>query len=373
MKTLLTSLEISYIVKELQFLIDSKIDNIYQPDKKELILKLYVSNKGKKILRISAGNMLYLTETKQEYGEPTNFCLFLRKHLNNARLRKVNQLMPERILEFIFEKKEGKEKLIIEMFAKGNIILTDDKGDILSAVEYHKFRDRTIRAHIEYKHPKLKYNFFNLESNDLINLFKESEKDSIVTCLAVDIGLGGVYSEEVCLLSNIDKRKKPFDLKEEEIKRLLESIKKLINKKIKPVAYYKNGDIKDIVPFELKIYETLNKKEFKTYNEALDFYFSREKTKESKELEKYKRELNRIKEIVKKQETRLNELGKTEKEYRKKAEIIYNNYQLINEILTKIRKAIEKSGWKEVKEKLKGHKIIKEINAKEKKIIVEIN
>ena len=373
MKSNLASLELNYSIKELQFLIDSKIDNIYQPDKKELILQFYVPNKGKKILRILAGKELYLTETKQEYGEPINFCLFLRKHLNNARLRKINQLMPERILEFIFEKKEGKKKLIIEMFAKGNIILTDDKWDILSAAEYHKFRDRTIRAHIKYEHPKLKYNLFNLELNDLINLLKESKKDSIVKCLAVELGFGGAYSEEICLLSNIDKKEKPFDLKEDEIKKLLASIKKLTNKKIKPTAYYADGDIKNIVPFELKIYENLDKKEFKTYNEALNFYFSREKAKESKEQEKYKKELNKIKEIIEKQEARLNELGKSEKECRKKAEIIYNNYQLINEILAEIKKATKKYSWKDITEKLKGHKIIKEINAKERKIILEIN
>ena len=56
----------------------------------------------------------------------------------------------------------------------------------------------------------------------------------------------------------------------------------------------------------------------------------------------------------------------------KKAELIYNNYQLVNEILSEIKKARDKYSWSEIKEKLKGHKIIKEVDAKEKKIVVEL-
>jgi len=44
----------------------------------------------------------------------------------------------------------------------------------------------------------------------------------------------------------------------------------------------------------------------------------------------------------------------------------------INEILTEINKAKNKYSWKEIKHRLKGHKIIKNIDEKEKNIIIEI-
>jgi len=51
-------------------------------------------------------------------------------------------------------------------------------------------------------------NFFDLKLDKLSELITKSTKDAIVTCLAVEVGLGGVYGEEVCLLSGINKNKK---------------------------------------------------------------------------------------------------------------------------------------------------------------------
>jgi len=65
-------------------------------------------------------------------------------------------------------------------------------------------------------------------------------------------------------------------------------------------------------------------------------------------------------------------LKKEGHEARQKGELIYHNYSLIKEILEEINKASKKYSWKEIKEKLKEHKIIKEVNDKERKLIVEI-
>ena len=104
MKKQLSSLEIHYIVKELQILINSRIDNIYHSKNKDLILQFYVKGIGNKILRISPGSSLYLTEIREKYGEPSNFCIFLRKRLGNSIMEDIRQIKPERIVEFVFEK-----------------------------------------------------------------------------------------------------------------------------------------------------------------------------------------------------------------------------------------------------------------------------
>ena len=41
-------------------------------------------------------------------------------------------------------------------------------------------------------------------------------------------------------------------------------------------------------------------------------------------------------------------------------------------LIEEINKAAKKYSWKEIKEKLKGHKIIKEINPKDKTIVLEL-
>jgi len=252
MKKDLSSLEIHFMLKELKLLIDQKIDKIYHPNKKELLLQFHVTGKGKHILRIIAGKYLFLTETKEESGEPSGFCMFLRKHLDNSRLRSINQLGSERIVEFIFEKKEGKETLIIEFFGNGNIILTDNKYQILSAVEYHKWKDREIKPKVKYQYPKRPINIFDLKLKDLKETIKNSNKESIVKTLAIDFGFGGLYSEEICLLTKIDKNKKPEKITDNEIKKLSDSISNLLKNKIKAQTIYKEDELIDAVPFDLE-------------------------------------------------------------------------------------------------------------------------
>jgi len=52
MKTL-SALEINYLTKELIFLVGAKIDKIYSPRRKELILQLFVPSKGKHFCHFS--------------------------------------------------------------------------------------------------------------------------------------------------------------------------------------------------------------------------------------------------------------------------------------------------------------------------------
>ena len=147
-KTQLASLEIHYLIKELQILIDSKIEKIYTPSKNELILNLHSPKIQKQSLYINTPQSIYLTNYHPQAKKPSDFCMFLRKHLNNTRLRKIQQLDSERIIELIFESKDSNYSLIIEMFAQGNIILVKNNF-ILSAINYQKWKDRTRRPKIK--------------------------------------------------------------------------------------------------------------------------------------------------------------------------------------------------------------------------------
>ncbi|MBS3098328.1 NFACT family protein [Candidatus Woesearchaeota archaeon] len=338
MKTL-SSLDIHYLINELQILIDGKIDQIYMPDKKELLLQFHIPSKGKKLLRIIAGNCLYLTEKKESHEEPSDFCMFLRKHLGNARLREINQKESERVVELVFEKKEGIEKLVIEFIPPGNILLLDKEDKIISAAEFHKFKDRAVMSKMLYIYPKMPYNLFELKLKDLKEILKKSDKENIVKCLAVELGLGGIYSEELCKLANIDKNEKPADLDEKEIKSLSENLFILVNKKIDNFSKTIENSITDETP----------KTELR-----------------------YEKQLKKLRDVIEKQESKLNEISSKIDENNKKAELIYQNYNLIKDIITGINKALEKHSWKEIEEKLKGHKIIKEINAKDKTVSIEL-
>ena len=366
----ISSFELYFLVKELKTLENSRVDKIYNNGKEEIYIQFHKGNVGKKILRIIVGKIIFLSMTKSVDEKPSGFCMFLRKHLEGKFLDSIEQLEPERILKFVFKSKEEIKKLYLEFLGKGNVILCNNDDIIIDCLIRHKFKDRFIIPKEKYKYPNMEYNLFNINKKDIDDLFKNSKKDKIVTSFAVELGLGGVYSEEVCLLSNIDKNNSPKKINNNEITEISNSIKKIIKSKINPQIIYDDNAI-DVVPIELKIYNKNKIKKYSIFSEALDEYFTNELKIVKKEDSVYEKKINELKRIIGEQEDTLKNLKEKEKENRRKAESIYNNYQLIKEILDEINKASEKYSWKEIKDKLKGHKVVKDVDVKEKKIVVE--
>ncbi|MBN2421767.1 NFACT family protein [Candidatus Woesearchaeota archaeon] len=365
MKSELSALDMHYLIRELNVLIDGKIDKIFL-DKNTLLLQFHIPNQGKKLLKIILPEFIFFTEHKGEVPYPNKLCMTLRKFLNNARLRKIEQKGFERIIDFVFERKEGVFSLIIELFSTGNIILTKQDYTIIVAQKYKKFSQRVIRGGVKYDYPKKEINVLNLYLDEIKKTIKNSDKESIVKTLAIDLGLGGVYAEEICLLAGIDKNKKTVSDKETEL--LYKQIKIILSKKIKPVLYTEV----DVTPFELEKYKDSEKNYFKSFSEALDFYLTKKIDATKKEKSKAETKKESIIKIIKKQEQDIEKLEENVLENQEKGELIYNNYQLIDEILATLKKAREKYSWKEIKAKLKNHKTIKEINEKEKKVVIEI-
>lgn len=358
-----------FLVNELGSLKDSRIDKIYHPESNLIVFSLYKTNIGKKLLCVDVGKAVFLGE-KEGYGELLGFGQLLRKHLDGLFLVGVSQLKPERILKLSFESKESRKSLCIEFFGKGNAILCDEHNVIINALERHEFRERSVKPRLKYVYPVMNYNLFDIDKKQLENMFKNSKKESIVVSLATELGLGGVYSEEICLLSKIDKSLNPQNINEKQIQSISDSIKKIIDKKINAeVIFDENNAVIDATPFELQFYQKNKKQKFDTFNEALQFFYSH--FREEKETA-FDRKLKELQRIIERQNATIESLKTEEKELREKGEMIYHKYALIKEILDEITKASKKYSWKEIKEKLKGHKIIKELNEKERKIVVEI-
>lgn len=364
----ISSIDSHYLVKELQVLKDSRVDKIYQPEKNIIIFSFYKTNVGKKILKIIIGQAFFLVEDKEAY-ETLGFGMFLRKYIDNNFIYNISQIEPERILKLSFKVKDSAKHLYIEFFGKGNAILCDENDTIINSFEQHEFKDRTIKPKVRYKHPLMKYNIFDLNKNNLADLFKNSKKDTLITCLAIELGLGGVYSEEVCLLSNINKNTNPKNIDEKQAESISNLIKKLISKKTDSKVFYEDNTAIDVTPFDLEFYKENYKKQFTTFSEAVSFFYSQTKEDKGTEFDKSLKNLQRVMEEQKKATSNLKE---EEKELREKGELIYHKYNIIKEILDEINKASKKYSWREIKEKLKEHTIIKDVNENERKIVIEL-
>ena len=371
MKKELSSVEVKYLADEFQQLIDSKIDKIYQPGKKDLLLSFHVPRIGKKMLRIVLPGFIWLTETKPEM--PTNihgFCSTLRKYLSNARLRKIEQINSERILKLEFETKDVKYDIIVELFGKGNIILCQ-KNKIILPLSVQKWKDRTIKKGEIYTPPSKEHNPFTISAAKFKTLINTST-DTISKTLAVQLGIGGTYAVELCLKTNIKKTAKKID--EQDIKKLYKHLSTLLRQKIEPVVVFEKNKTINITPFKLETYSKNRQEQFETYSQALDSVLSKgaRQKKQSKAEEKLAKKLEKIEKRIELQQKSLKDQEQKSKENQKKGEKIYEKYQELKTLFAEIKNMRKIMPWKEIKEKLKTVKYIKQITEKTGEIILEI-
>jgi len=360
----ISSLDLHYLIQEMQFLKGAKVDRITQPDSSTVVFQLYATGKGKHKLCIRLPGLFFLSDKKSEPADKQfGFCAALRKYLPNSRVESIEQEGSERIAKIQFRTKEEEFFVIAELFTKGNIMLCRRNLDIIVPIRTEKLKAREIRAGKKYVFPEKKIDFFKLKAADIKKCLRTGE--TISKILAVQLGFGGIYAKEICSIAGISTLEKK--LNDEKIKVLLKSIKEITNRKITPFVVY--DKITRPVPFELDIYKNLKKEKKETFSSAVEFAASqgivKPKTKQEREIEKVKR-------IIETQKNKIKELEESAVENQNKGELIYEKYHLVSEIMKEIKKAREKYSWKEIKGKLKGHKIIKEVNEKNKEIIVEI-
>jgi len=65
----------------------------------------------------------------------------LRKHLRTKKLTNIAQLGIDRVVDLTFGVGETAHHILVELYASGNIILTDSSYTILSLLRSHKFEE----------------------------------------------------------------------------------------------------------------------------------------------------------------------------------------------------------------------------------------
>ncbi|MCD8040308.1 MAG: NFACT family protein [Clostridia bacterium] len=155
---------LKHVITELDALLTGgKISRINQPAKDELTFLIYTAKGNVKLeicaqaqnCRVSIGSAV-----KENPQSAPNFCMLLRKHLQNAQVLKVYQIGFERIaaIDFLFadEFESAQRTLYCEIMGKySNVILTEN-GKILGALKTSGIDDGTHRlllAGAQYRLP----------------------------------------------------------------------------------------------------------------------------------------------------------------------------------------------------------------------------
>jgi len=360
MKTEISSLELYFLSKELQEIEFSRIEKIYQWEKENIIFRIYTPE-GKKHLRINMPGIVYFAEQPYQTLEtPPGFCTFLRKYISGSTIQKIYQKDFERILILEFKSiKYGELYLIIELIKPGNVILAkkeEQKLITINSLERKRYKDRIIQARHEYSFPESRPNIVELTTKEISKIILESDKD-LVKILALDLGLGGTYSEEILKRANIDKRKK---VTEETANSVASEVKKILKEKLKP--FKKENEV-----FPINMLTQDKEIEFKTFSEAIDSVVPQIKGKKTKK----DSIVSKTERMIKAQTKRLKQLEKESVEAQKAGEYIYEHYQEFENLINQVNELRKEKSFKEIKELLKKNKHFKELIEKEKKIVLE--
>lgn len=354
---MLTSLDLSYLIRELQLLVGARLEKIYQSDEvlKRFVLRFKGVTAGKRDLLIEPPGAIHLTMKDVGFPDhPPAFCMFLRKHIQDCVLIKVEQVGVERAVIFSFKTKDGIKLLAVELFSKGNVILCNESLNIISALENQAWSNRTVRGGVKYELPV---------SNDVRHM-SESDFEKIVSSsnrvksLAVECGLGGVYAEEAIARARVPKE---GHLSARQVSDLLAVLHGFFDEPLRPGLQCGRA-----VPFEF-VSLSCDFVPADSFSAALDSIHVT-----SSAIVKENPAILRAKSIISDQESRRVKLEREARESVHAAELLYSRYAELDAWWSAVQAAASAKNWNLVKTLVESAPVPASVDLKTKIVSVEL-
>ena len=288
---------IANIVKELkENLLDGRINKIAQPEADELLLTIKTST-GQKRLYISASAslpLIYLTETnKPSPMTAPNFCMLLRKHINNGRITNITQPKLERIIRFEIEHLDElgdlcKKHLIVEIMGKhSNIIFCNDNERIIDSIKHVSAQMSSVREVLpgrDYFIPDTmeKLNPLDVTFADFSEALTAKPSGLAKAIYTAFTGVSPVVAEEICYIAGVDSDITPKELSEDVMVHLYKHFVLFFECVSKgaftPQIYYNNGEPKEFSALPLSHFANYSDKPFKSMSLLLENYYAMKNT-----------------------------------------------------------------------------------------------
>ncbi|XP_051159476.1 ribosome quality control complex subunit NEMF homolog [Leptopilina boulardi] len=354
MKTRFNTYDLVSIITELQPLIGMRVNQVYDIDHRTYLIRLQ-RNEEKRVLLIESGNRFHTTAFEWPKNvAPSGFSMKMRKHLKNKRLESLKQIGADRIVDFQFGSGEAAYHIILELYDRGNIILTDYEMTILNVLRPHTEGDK-IRFAVREKYPldrahketmpefeEIKKRLQNAKQGEplkkILNLLLEFGA-SLIDHVLLKAGFINCKIGQNFHIEN-DLPKLHSALMEAEL--ILNDGKKIISKgyivQKKETKITADGNEEFIyanIEFHPYLFEQIKNqtcKEFDTFDNAVDEYFSSMEGQklELKVLQQERDALKKLDNVRKDHDQRLISLTKTQDVDKQKAELIARNQELVD-------------------------------------------
>lgn len=288
---------ISNIVSELTpLLVGGRINKIAQPENDELLLTIKSSRSQYRLLMSANASLplLYITETnKTSPLTAPNFCMLLRKHINNGKILSIKQAGLERVVDFEIEHLNEMgdvciKHLIIELMGKhSNIIFVDDNRMIIDSIKHISAQISSVREVLPGR------NYFIPDTAEKLdpltadygtfssNVFEKpcNIHKALYTSLT---GFSPCISTELCHLADISCEANAKDLTENErlhlfhiFSEIMEDVK---NGSFTPNIVYKNGVPVEFASIPLTNYTDGTTKNYTSVSALLHDYYAEKNT-----------------------------------------------------------------------------------------------
>jgi len=143
-KNRFTASDVKAMVRDIRSsILGQRVANIYDLSDKIYLFKFAVPGVAKKIfLLVESGMRFHTTRyTRDKNDMPSPFAMKLRKHIRLKRLEDIRQLGSDRVVDLKFGSGDAICHIILELYASGNIVLTDGNYEIIALLRSHKFED----------------------------------------------------------------------------------------------------------------------------------------------------------------------------------------------------------------------------------------
>ncbi|XP_073950887.1 nuclear export mediator factor NEMF homolog Clbn [Choristoneura fumiferana] len=385
MKTRFNTYDIICMVTELQKLIGMRVNQVYDIDNKSYLIRLQRSEE-KAVLLLESASRLHTTHFEWPKNvAPSGFTMKLRKHLKNKRLEKLSQLGIDRIVDLQFGSGEAAYHVILELYDRGNIVLTDYEWTILNVLRPHVEGDK-VRFAVKEKYPldRAKSNFEPPDEEGLKKILANSKPgDNLKKILNPNLEYGPAIIDHVLLEQGLTGNMKVSSdpnkgfFAERDLPKLAAAVKRaeeLLASAQKEVAKgfitqkkeerpNPTGDGKDFfitnVEFHPMLYNQHQKQpyaEYDSFDRAVDEFFSALEGQkiDLKTIQVEREAMKKLQNVRKDHEKRVTELEQVQVTDRQAAELISRNEPLVEQARLAVQAAIaNQMSWDDIKELVK--------------------
>ncbi|XP_056666940.1 ribosome quality control complex subunit NEMF isoform X2 [Monodelphis domestica] len=354
-----------------------RVHNIYDVDNKTYLIRLQKPD-FKVTLLLESGIRIHTTEFEWPKNMmPSSFAMKCRKHLKSRRLVSVKQLGVDRIVDFQFGSDEAAYHLIIELYDKGNIVLTNYEYLILNILRFRSDEADDVKFAVREKYPVDHARVFEplLSLERLTEIISSAPKGEqlkrilnpylpygatlIEHCLRENGFLGNVRVDEKFETRDIEKVLVCLQKAEDYMKTMYNFSGKgyIIQKKEKKPSLEPDKQSEDILtyeefhPFLFSQHSKCPYLEFESFDKAVDEFYSKLEGQkiDLKALQQEKQALKKLDNVRKDHEHRLEALHQAQEIDKIKGELIEMNLHTVDRAIQVVRSALANQiDWTEI-------------------------